>query len=386
MTVVIDPRTAGISGNMVVGALVDIGANKKKVMKIMEETGSIFGDINVEITKTTKSGIKCTYVNVESNDYKKISYFELIDKLENLEISKRILKLAKSIFKEIALCEARIHNKSIKNIKFHNVGVTDIVADVFGAVYSYFSLGLDKEKIFGLPVALGTKTSYLTFELLKKIPTFEKSINNEISTPTGVALFKKMCDNFRKSLPLITIDKIGYGAGKHDLKVPNILKIFKGKMNYEEDNIALLETNIDHLSGEILGNIFETLINTGALDVSIIPCVMKKNRPGHILRVLCRPKDVDKISQKIFEETGTLGIRVFPHVHRYIIKRKKINLEIDVKGKRQANFKVSFLGSKILDARIEYEDAKRISKKTGLPLKDVMRIANEEFYRRYSNG
>jgi len=249
---------------------------------------------------------------------------------------------------------------------------------------------LDGERVYSLPVALGggsTTSAHgripipapATLEILRGAPVRGGPARMELATPTGAALLVNMVDEFREFLPLTRIVEVGYGAGKMDPDFPNILRIIKGSKSLEEDKIVLFETNLDHLSGEIIGNLFDDLIGEGALDVTVTPILMKKNRPGHLLRVISRLEDQENILRRIFKETGTLGIRAFPQVHRTILEREKIPFKVNIRGEWTVNFKVASLDSEIISARIEYEDAKKISSKTGIPLREVIRIAEEQF-------
>jgi len=399
MVVVIDPQLAGVAGNMIIGALIDLGAHPEETMEVMEAAASYFGGVDVKVSDVKKAGIKATYVEVKKASMPYLRYPEFLEKIEAINhsfIDDGIISFSRRVFHTIAEAEAKIHGKSLDDIHFHEVGASDAVADVFGAAFAYFSLGLDKEKVYSLPVALGggsTISSHgriptpapATLEILKGAPIHGGPVKVELATPTGAALLVNMVDEFKNFLPPIRVVEIGYGAGKMDQEFPNILRIMKGERSLEEDKIVLFETNLDHLSGEVIGNLFDDLIGEGALDVTITPILMKKNRPGHLLRVISKPEDQENILRRIFKETGTLGIRIFPQVHRTILKREKIPFKVNIKGEWTVNFKVAFLDSEIISARIEYDDAKRISSKIGLPLREVMKIAEEQFKREMVN-
>jgi len=175
------------------------------------------------------------------------------------------------------------------------------------------------------------------------------------------------------------IQATGYGAGSMDPEFPNILRIVRGSEPVPHDTVTLLETNVDHLSGEVLGNIFERLLEAGALDVTLTPVIMKKNRPGQLIRVICRENEYERILEQLFSETGTLGVRIFPQVHRGVLERRIMEAEVDIKGRRTARFKVGLMGSRVVNARIEYEDARRISLETGIPLRDVIEMSEKQF-------
>ena len=153
-----------------------------------------------------------------------------------------------------------------------------------------------------------------------------------------------------------------------NLTYPNILRIIDGKTPIGSDQVSILETNLDNVTGELMGHIFNVLLKYGARDVSIIPTITKKNRPGHLLRVIAKPMDCDTLSEVIIRETGTLGVRVIPYVHRNIISRKLVPIQIDIWGKKfEINIKVGMIGNEIISIKPEYEDARKISIESGMP-------------------
>ena len=394
MTVIIDPQNSGISGNMVIGALIDHGLKTEVVIDVMEYYASYFGDIKVEIRKVRKSGISASFVDVECHDNASIKYTELIEVLESIKhsaITPDIMKLSKNVFNTLAEAEACVHGTTIEEIHFHEVGAADAVADVIGAAYSFQKLGMDNKMVYGMPVALGggriksihgmlSVPAPATLEILKNVPVFGGPVNQELTTPTGAALLVNMVDKFTNYYPLLTNKKIGYGAGKMELTFPNVLRILDGNPEIETDHVSILETNIDNVTGELMGHIFNVLSQYGARDVSIIPTTTKKNRPGYLLRVIAKPMDCDTLSEVIIRETGTLGVRVIPYVHRNITSRKIIPVQVDINGKKvEIRIKVGMIGNEIISVKPEYEDARKVSEENGISLKDVMNSANEAF-------
>ncbi len=391
MVLIIDPQNAGISGNMVVGALIDLGAHINETQELMEHSSSFYGGANINISKVNSSGIKATLVEVKSEINYSISYKKFQNKLNELQhdlLEPEMLEFARRVFHTLAWSEAKVHGISLNKIHFHEVGAADAVADVIGASFAYHQLGLNQEKIYALPVALGGGTirashgrmpvpAPATLNILKGALTFGGPVEKELTTPTGAAILMTMKDEFKPFQPMLISSKVGYGSGSMDLGFPNILRIIKGQNALKEDKISLLETNVDHLSGEVLGHIFEILMEEGALDVTLIPTIMKKNRPGQLLRVICKSKDAENVTRTLFKETGTLGVRNFPLVHRSILKRKIITLEVNIKGLQKLKFKLGMLGSRIITSRVEYEDARRVSQQTGIPLKDIIKMADQ---------
>ncbi|GAB4315178.1 MAG: nickel pincer cofactor biosynthesis protein LarC [Methanobacteriaceae archaeon] len=400
MVFVFDPQNSGIAGNMVVGAMIDLGADPNITADLMEFSGSYFGDVTVKIKKTKKSEILATLAEVKCKDKETITYKDLIERLEKINhenISKDVLNFSKRVFKTLAVAESKVHGINLNDIHFHEVGAADAVADVIGTAYCFHSLGFPSKRVYSLPVALGggrvqnihgnlTIPAPATVEILKGVPVMGGPIDFELTTPTGAALLVNMVDEFCTYYPLIINRKIGYGAGDMDLEIPNVLRILMADSTVPTDKISLLETNLDNVTGEVLGHVFDRLLNEGALDVSLISTVMKKNRPGHLLRVICKPQDRDRLSEVIFRETGTLGVRVLPYVHRNILKRKIIPIKLDIKGyTRKINVKVGIIHDEIINYSPEYEDAKSIANELKVPLKVVMRKAEETFKRSINN-
>lgn len=390
MTIIIDPQTAGIAGNMIIGALIDLGADSKKTKEIMEKTANEFGKVEVSFEKINKKGISATYCNVDIIDKGEVRHFnEFIEKIKSLDIDENIKKTSIDIFTRIAIGEAKVHGTTLENVHFHEVGQSDAVADVIGAVSAYYSLRLNEEKIIGLPIAVGggrVETEHGTLpvptpavvEILKKGKFVGGPVNTEIATPTGCAIYMELVDEIKDFIPQMTPIKTGYGAGKKDRDYPNVLRIIQSENALHQDEIDVIETNIDHLTGEELGYLFNLLLDEGARDVSIVPIIMKKNRPGYILKVISRKESTNKLVDIIFKEVGTLGIRIAPNLHRGLAKREFIKKEVEIKGETfEVTYKIGHVNGEIISSRIEFEDAKKIANKTGIPLKNIINQIGE---------
>ncbi|WP_299522933.1 nickel pincer cofactor biosynthesis protein LarC [uncultured Methanobrevibacter sp.] len=390
MTLIIDPQTGGIAGNMIIGALVDLGANPQELKEIMESVTPEFGKVKVSFNKVNKHGIDATYCNVELlSENKHIHYKELISKIDDLKLDKKVKETSKNIFKRIAIAESEVHGKSLDEIHFHEVGASDAVADVIGSVYAYYSLNLDKEKIIGLPIALGggrVKTAHGTLpvpapavlNILKNINCVGGPVDSELATPTGCAIYAELCDEFKKFIPTCKTMKVGYGAGKKDFNFPNVLRVIKTSEITENDQIDVIETNIDHLTGEEIGYLFDKLLEEGASDVSITPIIMKKNRQGSLLKVISKREKRDHLIDVMFKEIGTLGIRITPNLHRGIAKREFIKKSIDINGMTfEVTFKVAYVNGKIISNRPEYNDLLNISTQTEIPLIELKRMISD---------
>lgn len=384
MTIIIDPQSSGIAGNMLIGAFADLGVDKDKLKEIMETSAREFGKVKVSFSEVLKRGIKSTFCHVEMLERKdSVNYPEFISKIENLNIDRNVRDTSINIFKRIAEAESRVHGKSLDEIHFHEVGASDAVADVIGSVYAYYALGFDREKIIGLPIAVGggrAETAHGTIpvpapavvEILRDANMIGGPVNSELATPTGCAIYMELCDEICEFIPLITAKNTGYGAGRKDFNHPNVLRIIESSDIAESDEVDVIETNIDHLTGEEIGYLFDVLLDAGASDVSVTPIIMKKNRQGSLLKVISKKEKREDILNVIFKETGSLGIRIAPHIHRGITKREFVKKSVNINGKDfEVTFKVAYINDEIISKRPEYEDLKRIAKDTGLSLRDV---------------
>lgn len=381
MTIIIDPQSSGIAGNMIIGALVDLGADKDKVKDIMEKSAHPFGKVEVTFNEVCKKGITATFCHVEMLEHKhSVNYGKFIECIESLDIDEKVKETSIRVFERIAKAEAKIHGKNLKDVHFHEVGASDAVADVVGSIYAYYSLNLDKQKVIGLPIAVGggrVNTSHgvlpvpvpAVLEIAKEAKIVGGPVDSELATPTGCAIYAEICDEIRDFIPQIKPKKIGYGAGKKDFDHPNVLRIIESSDITESDKIDVIETNLDHLTGEEIGYLFDRLLELGASDVSITPIIMKKNRQGSLLKVISPKKNRETLIEAIFKETGSLGIRILPNLHRGLARREFITKEFEIEGETfEVTFKVGYINGEIISSRPEYEDLKEIAEKTGIPL------------------
>lgn len=384
MTIIIDPQASGIAGNMLIGAFVDLGADAKKLKAIMENSASRFGEVEVTFSKVSKHGIESTYCHVEMlDDEDTVCFEEFISKIRTLNIVDEVKNTSIRIFERIAEAEAKVHGKSLEEVHFHEVGASDAVADVIGSVYAYYDLGYDKQKVIGLPIAVGggrITTAHGTMpvpapavvEILKDANMIGGPVDSELATPTGCAIYMELCDGIEKFIPMTKPKNTGFGAGKKDFDHPNVLRIIESDDVCESDEIDVIETNIDHLTGEEIGYLFDVMMEAGASDVSVTPIIMKKNRPGNLLKVISKKEKREIILNAIFKETGSLGIRIAPHIHRGIAKREFEVETFNINGKDyDVTFKTGYINGEIISRRPEYEDLKRIAKESGLALREI---------------
>lgn len=384
MTIIIDPQSSGIAGNMLIGAFVDLGADENELKEVMEKSAEEFGKVNVTFTRVSKHGISSTFCHVEMLEHKhSVNYKDFISKIANLDLDEDVKNTSMKIFERIAKAEAKVHGKTLDEVHFHEVGASDAVADVIGSVYAYYSLDFDKEKIIGLPIAVGggrVRTAHGTIpvpapavvEILRGANIVGGPVESELATPTGSAIYMELCDEIVEFIPLMKAKKTGYGAGRKDFDHPNVMRIIESEDMTPSDEVDVIETNIDHLTGEEIGYLFDVILDAGASDVSVTPIIMKKNRQGSLLKVISRKEKREVILDTIFKETGSLGIRIAPHIHRGISKREFVKKSYNIEGKDyEVTFKIGYVNGKIISERPEYEDLKRIAKDNGLALRDV---------------
>ena len=384
MTIIIDPQSSGIAGNMIIGALVDLGADSNKLKEVMELSAKEFGGVEVTFEKQMKKCINSTFCHVKMlNRESSLPFKEFISKIDDLDLDEKVKAKSIKVFERIAEAEAKVHGKTLDEVHFHEVGASDAVADVIGSIYAYYELGLDREKIIGLPIAVGggsIETSHGTIpvpvpavlEILEGLNFIGGPVEDELATPTGCAIYAEICDEVKEFIPLMSPKKAGYGAGRKDFDHPNILRIIQSSELTKSDEVDVIETNIDHLTGEEIGYLFDKIMSCGASDVSITPIIMKKNRQGSLLKVISKKENREKIVETIFKETGSLGIRVSPNIHRGLAKREFVKKEFEIEGKNyEVTFKIGYVNGEKISERPEYEDLKRIAEDSGLALRTI---------------
>jgi len=391
--IVFDPFS-GASGDMIVASLIDAGAERKRVIEAME---GIEG-VKVELRRVQKRGISSLKLDVIAEDASSRKLKDVIEEIEKLRLREDEKEDVMKIFEKIAEAEAKVHGVSTDEVHFHEVGAKDAMADVIGAVVAIHSLSPDK--IFSTPLRIGggfiesTHGIYpvpapATLEILRNSNLLFRGgpIEKELLTPTGAAILSHFVSLSVNHIPQIRVESIGYGAGSMDLPLPNVLRVIFGELESSlmEDDVIVLETNVDDVTPEVLAHLVEDLLNSGALDVSIIPAVMKKGRSGHLVRVIAKPHEIHRISRKMIEEIGTLGVRILPVKHRLIALRRIERIKVEIEGREhEISVKIAEdMEGNILNVSPEYEDCKRVHEETGIPLKDVMRMVEEIAYSRW---
>jgi uncharacterized protein (TIGR00299 family) protein len=372
---------SGISGDMTVGALIDAGAPSSAVIDALESlsTGAKF-----EVEKTKRSGIAASkfkvHLSTEPQKHRHLSH--ILALIDRSQISAKAKQNATAVFQRLAEAESKVHGVSIEKVHFHEVGAADSIADIVGACVALDLLNVDEVCSSAINVGSGTVMTEhgvlpipapATANLLAGKPIYARGPAMELTTPTGAAIAATLSSGFGV-LPPMRVSSIGHGAGDRDFKEsPNVLRVLIGERTGAPESrvVSVIEANIDDSSPQVLGYALERLMEAGALDASLSPLQMKKNRPGSLLKVIARPQDQETLAQLIFAETSTLGLRIYS-AERRIEARRLVEVETPF-GKIRV--KVSGQGS----FAPEYEDCRAIAATTGTPLKEVLAAAQSAY-------
>lgn len=381
--------SSGISGDMTLGALVDAGVELAAVQAAIDSLS--LPSCKLVAKEVKRKGFRATKVDVEYDPEPHHRHLHTILALiDDSRMSPRQKELAKRIFTKLGEAEAKVHGTTIRQVHFHEVGAVDSIADICGAAVGWDLLGV--EKIYCSPVPTGRGFIQIehgrcsipapaTAELLAGIPIAESTVDGELTTPTGAAILATLVDGF-SPLPAMKIWKIGYGSGTKDFPThPNILRLFIGDSVGESvetaasDQVWVVETNLDDVSGEVIGYCTTKLWDVGALDVYTTAIQMKKNRPGTTLTVLCGAADLEKIESVIFKETGTLGVRRWP-ASRHKLERKPHTVDTPW---GQVEGKLGWLAGQEPSFSPEFEACRKIAEAQGVALREVMEAAQRAF-------
>jgi len=375
---------SGISGDMTLGALLDLGVPVEWLQERLKKIPLNAFDIKVE--QVLRNGLKAqnVFVNVK-DDGKSRNYEEIRLLIEASPLSESVKNKSLKIFNRIASAEAKIHQCPVEEVHFHEVGGVDAIVDIVGTALCLEHLGIKKIIASTIPLGRGFVScshgtlpipAPATIEILKDVPVYGTQIEKELVTPTGAAIIASIAESFGP-IPQMTVEKIGYGAGKNNLgSRPNLLRVITGTASdnrienhteYQKDNIVMVETCIDDMNPEIFGFLMDRLFEDGALDVLWIPVFMKKNRPGTMIQVMCADEKKDIVINRILSETTSLGIRYYG-VERRFLERQQIKIktkygELDVKQVKDINGSVRLIP--------EYEVCKKIAIEKNIPIRKV---------------
>src|SRR5580698_1128027 len=387
---------SGISGDMVLGALVDAGADLRAIEIELRRLGLEGWSISAE--KVNRGAVSATHVNVETSEghhHRGLSI--ILGRIEKAQLAPRAAERATRIFTRLAEAEAKVHAMPVEKVHFHEVGAVDSIVDIVGACVGFELLGLDDFVCSAMDVGGGTvMTAHgllpvpapATTELLAGVPVHTSGVLKELVTPTGAAIATTLASAYGQ-VPTMTMKAVGYGAGTADLKEKaNILRILIG----ERDGVALgdssagwdlpvsvIEANVDDMNPQVYGYFAEKALAAGALDVWSTSALMKKSRPGIVITILCEPSNTQRMMDLLFRETTTIGVRTH-EAQRKVLDREFVRVETEWGDVRM---KVSRLAGAIVNAAPEFEDCKKIAESKGVPLKSVIAAASYEFQKRF---
>ena len=400
MVLVIDPQIAGISGDMLLCSLVDLGANKNKIINGVKQSEKFFSNSSIkkiDFQKIQKHGIQAIQLILEVEEdvaERKGSEIKkaITDSVQDIGLSEKAKIFSESCIDTLISSESKIHGIPEDSVHLHEVSSIDTFVDIVGITIALEDLELFDEKILCLPISVGggnvtfshgtmSNPASAILEIFKNSNLIIKgnSANEELTTPTGACILLNLTNNSVEYYPSMKIVSIGYGAGKKDFETfSNVLKIVRGSgNNFDIDSVKILETNVDDVSGEILGNLIEKIMEKGAKDVSIYHGITKKGRPTNLVSVICSDENVEKIVDTLVLETGTLGIRI-SESNRFIVPRTIHTISITLNGKSfQINYKKSFFKGKT-DFKIEFDDLKNVSNTIDKSIKETESLLRKE--------
>jgi hypothetical protein len=373
---------------MTLGALVDAGCAVEHLRAELRGLQVPGWDLTAE--KVWKNGMAATYVKVKTGDQSKHrSLSAILEILEKSQLAPVVRERAGAIFRRLGEAEARVHDVQVEKIHFHEVGAVDAIVDIVGACVGFQALGIDKFACSPLNVGGGTaKMAHgvlpvpapATANLLQGKPTYSNGVQKELVTPTGAAIVATLCDAFGPQ-PAMSVSAIGYGAGMADLEgQPNVVRIMVGEAAEKsvagfDEEIAVVEANLDDMNPQIYGYFLEKALEAGALDVYTTPVQMKKNRPGTLLTVLCKPQDTNPLMTLIFAETTTFGVRTY-RAQRRVLPREWVNVGTEF---GEVRIKLSRVNGRILHVAPEFEDCRKLAVEKNVPLQRVIAEAMRKY-------
>jgi uncharacterized protein (TIGR00299 family) protein len=394
---------AGASGDMLVGAMLDCGLDFELLRSELLKLG--VDGYELSLKRVDRSGISAAKFDVHliavahshehhhnhghSHGHHTHSHHRALSEIKRIisssNLSERVKGRAQTIFQRIGEAESKIHGIPIESVHFHEVGAIDSIVDIVGACVAFDALKI--ERIISSPLHVGSGTfncahgTYpvpgpATAELLKGAPIYSKDVEGELVTPTGAAIITTLAESYGPA-PMMRIEKIGYGAGTRDYpKFPNALRAIIGELEADADltptTVTVIEANIDDLNAQVFGYLMEKALAAGALDIFYTPAQMKKNRPGVLLTLLCKPADRERMCDLIFRETTTLGVR-YRNEQREILTREFVTVETEYGPIR---IKVSRAkDGRVMNVSPEFEDCRAAAEKTGAGLRDAQTAA-----------
>lgn len=402
MTIIIDTQVAGISGDMLLSALVNLGANKSKIIDGVHFAESYLKGTKIQkidFEKTIKHGIEATCLVLEiKEDIHERKGIEIQDCIlqssDKIGLSERAKVYAKESIKSLIKAESKIHGESVKSVHFHEASSIDTVIDVIGSAIALDDLKFFSEEIISTPVAVGGGTLNFSHGIVSNpssaiLEIFRGSdivisggqAKEELTTPTGASLLVNLVNRCSEFYPPMKIKSIGYGAGSKDFdSFPNVVKIVSGESTnqLQQDTVHIIETNVDDVSGEVIGQMIDELIAKGAKDVTVSPAITKKGRPTNLVVVICNSSNLNSLIETLVAETGTLGVRIRTS-NRYVVPRISVSIPITISGKNfTVQCKIVKHDKTIKHFKVEANDIKLVAESLGISFREASELITIE--------
>ncbi|MGI0046484.1 MAG: nickel pincer cofactor biosynthesis protein LarC [Nitrosotalea sp.] len=395
MALVIDSQIAGVSGDMLLSALVNIGANKSKIIEGIHISENYLKGSkiqNVDFEKTVKHGTEATRlildIKEEPHERKGIEVQDcILQTSDKIELSDRARIFAKESIKSLIKAESKIHGEPVESVHFHEASSIDTVVDIIGTAIALDDLKIFSEEIISTHVAVGGGTLSFShgttsnpasaiLEIFRgsNITVTGGGAREELTTPTGASLLVNLASQCFEFYPPMKIESIGYGAGSKDFEgFSNVLKIVRGELTHKfgQDTVQIIDTNIDDVSGEVIGQMVDKLVASGAKDVTVTHAITKKSRPTNLVSVICDASNLSEMINVVISETGTLGVRVRTS-DRYIVPRTIISVPITILGRNfTVQCKITKNGDMMKNFKVEADNVKLVAESLGVSFRDA---------------
>jgi len=370
---------SGASGDMILGALVDVGVPIEGLRAELDKLG--LAGWTLDAREVRRGAFRATKVDVgvarAGHEHRGLA--DIVRLLESSRLAPAVVEPAVRVFRRLAEAEARVHGTTVDAVRFHEVGAVDAIVDVTGAAIALQMLGVEAVHVSALPLGGGfVDTAHGrmpvpgpgTAELLRGFPVTDPGVRAELVTPTGAAILTTLAASAGR-MPALTVERVGYGAGTAERpELPNVLRCFVGEAAVAgaTETIAQVETTIDDMSPQLYEPLMERLFEAGALDVFLTPVVMKRSRPGTVLTALCSPDRIGDLSRVLFEESSTIGVR-WSEVARARLEREMVTIPTAYGA---LAFKVSRLGGRVVTVTPEFAEVVRLSREKSLAVREVL--------------
>ncbi len=405
---------AGISGNMILGALVDLGVPTDYLQQELNKLN--ISGYKLQLEQVSKAGIRATYLDVQidngaGHDHHNLSHDhnhdhnhnydhgtfqqyrhlpDILGIIDQSQLNEKIKEASKAVFYCLAKAEAKVHGVTVEQVHFHEVGAVDTIVDIVGTMICLDYLQIEKIYCSQLNVGSGfIKCAHgvlpvpapATAELLNNVPYYSIDVQKELVTPTGAALITYLANEFGDKPAGFITRKIGYGAGTWDLEIPNVLRTFWGDSVpvSGSPNLLVMESNIDDMNPQILGYVTEKLLAAGVLDVWLTPIQMKKGRPAQKISILTDKDLKEQITDILLNETTTIGLRYY-NVRREIAERKIVEVQVEW---GQARVKLAYHRGELCNITPEYEDCRVLAERAKVPLKLILEAVRQQALKEY---